>query len=89
MINISESVKECIKENKDDMEKQELMDIYINENKDYVSVVFILKACSEIDYNYWGCIIKIVSECGTEYVSCYHENYPLLKLSVYYNKFFI
>lgn len=82
-------VEECIKEHKDGMEKEGLLSIYIRENEDFPSVLFTLKADSKPDYNYWNSLINLVTERGAEYVSCYHEDDPLLKLDKGLKKFII
>ena len=82
-------IKECIKEHKDEMKKQGLCDIYIRENGDYPAVIFTLRTGIKPDYNYWYSLINLVTECASEYVSCYHEDDEVLKLDKKLIKFII
>lgn len=63
------------------MESQGLKEIYIGENEDFPSVIFILKSDYEIthdyEYKYWRKVRENVRKSGVEFVSNYIENDPL------------
>lgn len=79
-------VKQYLIEHKQQMETQELLDVYIRE-KDGISVMFILKPDCKPDYDYWEKTVEEVREYGAEFVSVFLKDDPLLKIGGGLTKF--
>ncbi len=80
-------VKQCISEYKEIMEREGLQNVYIDETERMPTVVIILNANYEMNYEFWRDIRERIRESGAEFVSNFYENDKTFELDDSMTKF--
>jgi hypothetical protein len=77
-------IKQYIQDHKEQMQNQGLQEVYIRENEDLPSVIFILHTNYDLEcdlnYEYWRKVREETRESGAEFVSNFYKDDPCFRI---------